>query len=217
VKDFRVLIISENPETIQFALEEEYRVSLSRGDVHGKPDLIVLDLSGDLHDEVFAPCDALRQRKDTKYTPILVLSESVDPEFRAKALFAGADGYIQKPFNENELLAHVHARLRTVRLDSNKIECGNLVLNVDNQEVLIDGKLVGISTLEFQLLHYFAANVGRLVTRKALLDALWRDSIVSERTIDAHMAILRKKLADFSYRFQTVYGSGYRLKEAPEK
>jgi DNA-binding response OmpR family regulator len=213
LRNCRLLIISEKPQTIQFVLGEEYKVSTSHDEIIGKPDLIVLDLN----DDDLARCELLRRTPDTRDTPILVVGESADPEFRAKALFVGADSYIQKPFNEIELLAHVHARLRASQHFPQKIECGNLVLNVDNQEVLINGKLVGISTLEFHLLHYFTKNIGRLVTRKALLDALWRDSIVSERTVDAHMAILRKKLAHFSHEFQTVYGSGYRLKETPEK
>jgi DNA-binding response OmpR family regulator len=205
----KIAIVSDNADEIRFLLKGEYDVQIMP---HGSPvhsgDLILIDVRGD----DFSLCERLRAERRTSHTPILVLGEHSDPESRARAFTAGADGYVQKPLHENELFAQIRARLRNLKGPGGPLHCGNLSLDVDSQEAMLANQLLNISTLEFRIVHYFISNIGRLITRKALLDALWKDNQVSERTIDAHMAILRKKLGGFDHEFQTVYGSGYRLK-----
>lgn len=98
---------------------------------------------------------------------------------------------------------------------SSILECGNLKLNLNNLEVTIAEEIIPISVLEFSLLLYFVQNQDRLLTREQILKAVWRDTVVSFRTVDTHMVSLRKKLSKFDHGFTTVYAGGYLLKRNP--
>jgi DNA-binding response OmpR family regulator len=92
-------------------------------------------------------------------------------------------------------------------------EIGNLKLNPATREVQIDGREVKLTALEADLLQYFMARVGKVVQRKELLGSLWPDTVVTHRTVDTHVANLRKKITGFDHEFESIHGSGYRLKQ----
>jgi DNA-binding response OmpR family regulator len=80
-------------------------------------------------------------------------------------------------------------------------------------EAAIEGKALQLSVLEFELLKCFVQNKDRVMSRERILEAVWRDSVVSDRTVDTHIVSLRKRLAGFDHQLATVYGAGYILKK----
>jgi DNA-binding response OmpR family regulator len=179
-----------------------------------QPDLILLDL--------FMPgmcgnstCETLRKSQDTQHIPIIIITGGTELDPRVRVLTAGADDIITKPYEIRELMARVHSKMRRIeeRAGTSKtLQCGNLVLDLQKLEVTIEGRTIPISVLEFNLLRFFIENVDRVVSRQNILDSVWKESVVSDRTVDTHMASLRRKLAGFDHNFKTVYSAGYILK-----
>ncbi|MBN8541320.1 MAG: response regulator transcription factor [Deltaproteobacteria bacterium] len=222
----RILVIDDDPGILDF-IEEllSFRFQiLKAGDAStglqladtGKPDLIILDLglekqSG--HDL----CRVLRARPETKHIPILIYTGADDIENVTQAFDFGADDYVIKGARPRELVARVVAKIRRLeeQVDEPDIMvCGNLTLNAARLEATVEHKTVPLSVLEFNLLRFFVLNKDRVVSRQQILEGVWKDAVVSNRTIDTHMVYLRKKLAGFSHILATVYGAGYILREA---
>ena len=222
----RILVIDDDPgildfieELLSFRFQILKAVDASTGlqlaDT-GKPDLIILDLglekqSG--HDI----CRVLRARPETKHIPILIYTGSDDIDNVTKAFDFGADDYVIKSARPRELVARVVAKIRRLEEQVDEpdvMTCGNLTLNAARLEATVEGKTIPLSVLEFNLLRFFVLNKDRVVSRQQILEGVWKDAVVSNRTIDTHMVYLRKKLAGFSHSLATVYGAGYILREA---
>ena len=134
-----------------------------------------------------------------------------------KALDAGADDYVIKPFD----VAQVEARLRAVLRRSSTDEpepaltVGDLVVDAQSREVLLEGRRIELSRKEFDLLHVLASNVGRVVTKRELLAEVWRQPYGgAERTVDVHLSWLRRKLGESAAEpryLHSVRGVGVRL------
>lgn len=161
--------------------------------------------------------DILRELRNARPTvPVIILSARGEENDRVAGLRLGADDYVVKPFNVNELLARVEAVLRRSPSRPSDIE----ILKIADGEVdfarceirFADGQRVELSTRERELLRYFARHAGRAVPRDEILANVWQiDSRgVSTRTIDMHVARLREKLRDESV-LVTVRGKGYML------
>jgi two-component system alkaline phosphatase synthesis response regulator PhoP len=190
--------------------EEGYRMARAE-----TPDVILLDLVMPRLDGV-ETCALLRTHEATRHIPIIVLTGSSDFELQLKAFDLGADDLLQKPFRPRELLARISTKLK--RLDESKrpssiIQCGDLEMDLDRFECRVNGDLVMLSVLEFNLLRYFVENINRVLSRETILQAVWRDAVVTDRTVDTHMTSLRKKIQNSSLGFVTLYGAGYVLKE----
>jgi DNA-binding response OmpR family regulator len=200
---------------IKIAASGEEGVRLARTHL---PDLILLDLLMPGMDGTLT-CKTLRLSDLTRHIPIIIITSSCELDPKVDAFMNGADDMIQKPFEQRELLARIHSKMR--RLDERKgtpshaIECGNLTLNPVSLEVTINGNVIPISVLEFNLLRFFLENPDRVVSRDQILAAVWKDAIVSDRTVDTHMASLRRKLTQFNHTFRTIYSAGYILKKKP--
>lgn len=189
------------------------REALQRG-MQDSPDLILLDLS---IPEVAGTevCRTLRGHPKTASIPIIMVTAHGSPESRVHGLDTGADDYVVKPFHGGELLARIRARLREVevrREASLPTGVGNLRLSTDLREATIEGRSVRLTRIECDLLTYFMSRLNRVVERRQLLGDLWPDSVVSERTVDTHMANLRRKIQGFDHQLDTVHGSGYVLR-----
>jgi DNA-binding response OmpR family regulator len=182
------------------------------------PDLILLDLR---LPDAFGT-DLLRAwRADpaTAGVPVIVVSALGDEQTVVQALNLGADDYVTKPFRTGELLARVGSALRRRNPGletAPPVAFGSIVLDPTAREVRVDGNLVEFTRSEFDLLAYFVANAGRVLTRKQLCEqALGSGGSILERTIDAHIRTIRRKLADQGRCIVTVWGVGYRLVNAP--
>jgi len=181
------------------------------------PDLIILDIKLNEANGLDL-CHLLRENVTTRKTPILIYSGSDDIEYLTAAFDRGADDYIAKTVRPRELIARVSAKLRgnvSAKGNSGCLRCGNLEIDENKIEARINGHPLQLSILEFNLLKYFVLNRERVVSRTQILEGVWKDSVVSNRTIDTHMVYLRKKLAGFDHVLATVYGAGYILREAP--
>lgn len=179
---------------------------LAAVDRHG-PRIVILDVGlPDL--DGFDVCRRIRRDRST---PILILTARDEEVDRIVGLELGADDYMAKPFSPRELIARVRAILRRVEPESPPVlSLGDVVVDRRARAVTVDGEPVSLRTLEFELLAVLAEQPGRVVTRDELLERVWGTTFPGgTRTIDVHVAQLRKKLQRPNL-IATVRGSGYR-------
>lgn len=220
----KVLIVDDDLENLQVVadmLRSEFQpFTASNGRegilaaVREQPDLILLDVNMPEMDG-FDVCRRLREQPATRQIPIIMLTTASSLDSRVKGLDLGADDYITKPFQIRELRARIHARVRRHEMDRKEesmVELGNLKLDSKSFQVWVEGANVKLTRIEFELLRYFIEHANTVVDRQKLLGDLWPDAVVTNRTVDTHVANLRKKIKGFSYPLETIYGSGYILK-----
>jgi two-component system KDP operon response regulator KdpE len=180
------------------------------------PDAVVLDLV--LPDG--SGVEVCKEIRDWSSLPILVLSAVGDEREKVRALDAGADDYITKPFGTEELLARLRAVLRRATDEDSEpaIAVGDLVVDMAARRVTRAGEEVHLTPIEFDLLKTLARDRGKLVTHRALLKAVWGPAYETEtHYLRVHFAHLRAKLepepSDPRY-IVTDPGVGYRLRDA---
>ncbi|MFD5946387.1 response regulator transcription factor [Streptomyces collinus] len=191
------------------------RAALERARSTG-PDLIVLDVMLPLVDGLDV-CRILRS--EACEVPILLLTARSTEEDMLLGLDLGADDYLTKPYSPRELTARVRALLRRSRkggaAGSEVLRVGAVELDTARFEVRVAGSPVALTSKEFSILEALAREPGRVFTRAQIIErAFGFDSDVLERTVDAHVRNLRRKLGDDPARprhLETVYGRGYRL------
>ncbi|MBD2183990.1 response regulator [Planktothrix sp. FACHB-1355] len=180
-------------------------------------DLILLDLMLPKLDGI-SFCKRRRQQGDR--TPILLLTAQEAITSKVAALDAGADDYIVKPFNMEELLARMRALLRRgSAIALPVLEWGSLRLDPSNCEVTYAGQHLHLTAKEYGLLELFLRNNHRIFSQSAILDHLWSfDEPPTENAVRAHIKCLRSKLkkAGAPELIETIYGLGYRLKSTEE-
>ncbi|NMA60694.1 MAG: response regulator transcription factor [Firmicutes bacterium] len=179
-----------------------------------RPDLIVLDLMLPGKDGY----DVCKEIRRTSNVPIIMLTAKETELERVLGLELGADDYITKPFSPLELVARIKAVLRRASgqetHDENEYRVGNIFLQVDTREVKVHDKNVDLTRKEFDLLHIFMQNVGKVLTREVLLQKVWGYEYEGEtRTVDVHIRHLRRKLGpEGETRIETIHGVGYKLR-----
>ncbi len=186
------------------------------------PDLVLLDIM--LPDvDGFEVCKKLRADDRLKDLPVIFLTAKGEEIDRVLGLEIGADDYVVKPFSPRELVARVRAVLRRRERPVEKhdvVEAAGLRLDSRTQEVIVRGRAVELSALEFKLLHYLASHPRQVFNRERLLDEVWgRDRFVTPRTVDVHIRRVREKIEEQPDRpryLQTVRGSGYRFSLEPD-
>jgi two-component system alkaline phosphatase synthesis response regulator PhoP len=182
-------------------------------------DLIVLDVMLPSRDG-FDVCRGIRQAG--LITPILMLTALGQTADKVKGLKIGADDYVTKPFNMQELMARVEALLRRAPtrppVQQDLYTFGNVQVDLRGTEATRDGKPVNLSAREFQLLRYFLEHAGATLSREDLLKHVWGYSEETfTRTVDVHVAGLRQKLEPEPRQpryFLTVQGVGYKFRPA---
>ncbi|HAE58720.1 MAG TPA: DNA-binding response regulator [Anaerolineae bacterium] len=178
-----------------------------------KPALMVLDVMLPGMDG-FEVCRRLRAANNQ--VPIIMLTARDEDIDKILGLELGADDYLTKPFNPRELVARVKSILRRLDKagvsDSAPLRLADLVIDPARREVSLDGLPVELRTQEFELLHILAQNRGLVLTREKLLEKAWGfDFYGQTRTVDVHIAHLRRKLAASQVKIETVTGVGYKL------
>ena len=184
----------------------------------GHYDVIVLDLNlPDMDGQEV--CRALRKAGIT--SPLLVLTGIVEPDTKVSLFQAGADDYVTKPFNINELNARLLALLRRGHLDLEapyllKVDSLTLDRPAAMRHVERGGQRITLRRKEFDILEYLLRNRGRVVTRAMIMDSVWDASSDSwNNTVDVHIKCLRDKV-DRPFQRQlisTAYGVGYTITE----
>ena len=178
-------------------------------------DLILLDLVLPDGDGLEC-CARIRQRHRM---PIVILSTKRQLGDRVAGLDHGADDYIVKPFEPEEIVARVRAQLRRAqqlsREDGAVIHAGRLTIDVALQDALVDGRPAGLTQKEFQLLHLLAARAGKAVSRDFLVEQLWAaDELASDKNVAVYIRRIRQKIEkdpEAPEILLTVRGYGYRV------
>ena len=180
------------------------------------PDLVITDLSMPNMDGLQL-CERLRAKSQI---PIIVLSVKGEERTKVRALDAGADDYVTKPFGMNELLARVRATLRRVPApakpsNGGTIEAGDFHIDLDAHSVRIKGQEIHLTPKEFDLLTYLARHPGKVITHRALLSAVWGpNSTEQPEYLRVFVGQLRKKIepeASSRRYIQTEPWVGYRF------
>ena len=179
------------------------------------PALVVLDVMLPKLDG-FEVCKRLRQQDNP--VAILMLTARDDDVDKIIGLELGADDYLTKPFNPRELVARVKAILRrgrearTVKPDAAPIQIGDLTIDPAAREARLGTRTLDLRTQEFDLLLTLAESRGRVLTREKLLQQAWGfDFYGQTRTVDVHVAHLRRKLEGSDVKIETITGVGYKL------
>ena len=187
-------------------------VSLARS---WHPHIILMDIMMPQMDGIHA-CEVLRGDETTRHIPVLMLTAMNTSQDRIKAFNLGADDFISKPFEVEELLSRLKSKLRRGKelrnIPPELVNIGNLILDVRSREVKISESLIDLSPAEYGILQLLLARQGEVVSRKEIMNEVWEDGKKSDRLIDAHVTSLRKKISPFTGEIQTVYGEGYRIK-----
>ncbi len=178
--------------------------------INGAYDLLILDVMLPALDG-FAVLEQLRHRKDL---PVIMLTARVQQQDRIQGLNAGADDYLPKPFDPDELLARVRAVLRRTdsapRQENDAVTIGTLRIDMGAREVWNAGKLVDLTSMEFDLLDMLVRSAGRVVSRDEITAALFeREATPYDRFLDVHISHLRKKLLNGRKLIRTIRGVGY--------
>lgn len=179
-----------------------------------KPDIMVLDLMLPGLDGLDV-CRRIRKENDI---PIIMLTARDEESDRLVGLEIGADDYVTKPFSPKEVVARAKAILRRVNKDivhSELIKAGTLMIDLERHEVTQNGQLIEVTPTEFKIIELLAANAGKVYSRLQIVEQTQGYSFEGyERTIDAHIKNLRRKIEinpkEPQY-IQTIYGVGYKF------
>ena len=197
---FNVEWITNGADIFEYAMYSEYDILIL--------DWMMPNVSG---------LEACRQLREAGYERAIIMLTAKDTvEDRVMGLDAGADDYLIKPFEFDELLARLRAlgRRSTQKIQQEVIEIGDFTLNRTTKVLMRKDQVIQLSPREFQIFDLLAQNLGVVVPRDIILDRIWgleRD--ITSNNIDSYMKILRKKLQDVDGRIaiKTVRGIGYRL------
>lgn len=198
----------------QFLEAEQYAVSLAKDGKEGFEkamtqdiDLLILDINLPGMDG-YVICSMLRQNR--KNMPILMLTARAKQQEIVHGLNIGADDYLPKPFDLDELLARVRALLRRQSEQKDpSLMIGNITIDTNTHEVTRDGNKVALAPKEYALLEFLLRNKGTAQERPRIIEHVWggRDELMFSQTVDVHVAYLRRKLGKEVIR--TVPGKGY--------
>lgn len=198
---FSTIIASDGEEAVRFAETE-------------KPDLMLLDIMLPKMDG----WQVCREIRKTSELPIIMLTAKGETFDKVLGLELGADDYVSKPFDTKEVVARVKAVLRRTTTDINRdvkeVRFDNLVINLTNYELIVNGVSVDTPPKELELVYHLASNPNRVYTRDQLLDEVWGfDYYGDSRTVDVHVKRLREKLEGVSteWSLKTVWGVGYKF------
>ncbi len=198
---------------VHVAEDGEKGLELAKGE---KPDLIILDIMLPVLDG-YEVCKKLRMEGDT--TPIIMLTVKDKEVDKVLGLELGADDYVTKPFSFRELTARVKAVFRRTEEQVKNLTVyrfGNIELDFEKYEAKKAGQKLDLTTLEFHMMQLFIRSKGKVVSRDDFLDKIWGEGniSVSYRTVDSHIANIRKKIEDDPADPQhilSIRGVGYKF------
>lgn len=221
-----VLLVEDEPaqrEVLAYNLEAEgYTVRQAQNGeeamlliAEAVPDLIILDWMMPLMSGIEV-CRQVKTRPETRAIPVIMLSARSEEVDAVRGLDTGADDYVIKPYNLRELMARVRSQLRRARPAVTGVVLGfdDITLNAETHRVMRGTREVKLGPTEYRLLVTFMEKPGRVFSRDQLLDLVWgRDIYVDARTVDVHIARLRKVLTGQGGAdpIRTVRGTGYSL------
>lgn len=221
---YKILVIEDDKDyqfLIQTVLSSEFQVIVTDNGKEGfdlakthRPDLILLDINlGEM--DGFEICHMLKGCKDTATLPIIFLSSRSDSHSKIMGFDLGAEDYVSKPFDGEELKARIKVRIKqhsAIKEAATTFELKGLKIDFIGHRVFIDNKEVFFSALEFKLLSYFVRHPDRVLSREMILSNVWgNDTFVTDRVVDSHIRSIRKRLGPYKDHIQSIYGEGYRF------
>ena len=223
----KILVVDDEPDAVElvsFNLKAagfevvtaaDGAEALKRAKEH-QPDLLVLDVMLPEVDGLEV-CKIIRRDPAVAHIPIIMLTAKAAEIDRVLGLELGADDYVTKPFSPRELVLRIRKILDRGKVPeekSDRIEIGDLTIDVPRHMVSASGKRVELTATEFKLLTTLAQRKGRVQSREQLLQDVWEyDNLIDTRTVDTHMRRLREKLGKAAKYLDTVRGVGYRFVE----
>ncbi len=203
--EFAIEAAHDGPRGLARALEGQY-------------DLVILDVMLPVLDGF----ELLKQIRRRSSVPVILLTARTAQTDRIAGLNAGADDYLPKPFGPEELLARMRAVLRRAgqgTAPSEVAEAGGVRVDSQTREVWVEGEIVDLTAIEFDILDFLVRSAGRAVSRNELAAVLYqRESTPYERSLDVHISHLRKKLERGDrVQIRTVRGVGYFFAASPEE
>ena len=217
----KILVIEDEPRVSDFvssALKEfGYEVVVANTGRNGLAELLNSDFDVTVLDIMLPDIDGFtvlsEARKSGLRSPILMLSARGAVEDRVRGLDIGADDYLAKPFELNELLARVRALLRRPQSDLGWLTVGDLTLEPLSRTVRRGHRHIDLTAREFALLELLMRNRGRVVSRSEIMDAVWSDPDASSNVIPVYINYLRAKIehGNDSQLIHTARGVGYVL------
>ena len=183
-----------------------------------RPDLVLLDVMLPRRSGI----DVCRQIRQTSTVPIILVTAKSSEIDTVVGLEVGADDYVAQPYRVRELVARIRALLRRTTMDaapsdgasSSSVTVGDVTLDPDAHRVVVRGEDVALPLKEFEVLHLFLLNAGRVLTRETIIDRVWGlDHVGDGKTLDVHVKRLRSKVEDDPARptrIVTIRGLGYR-------
>jgi DNA-binding response OmpR family regulator len=201
----RTYLTKEGFDVVEAANGEQALDLLRAGNV----DLVLVDVMLPQVDGF----EVVRRIRVRSAVPIILLTARGEETHRVTGLELGADDYVVKPFSAPEVIARVRAHLRRSRgfEESDQVlRSGTIELDPASRRCSVDGRMVELTRREFDLLRALLGYPGRVLTREQLLDAAWGTTYVSPKTVDVHIAALRRKLGE-ALQVSSLRGVGYRL------
>jgi two-component system alkaline phosphatase synthesis response regulator PhoP len=220
----KILVIEDNADTrrfLQVMLGREYQVICASNGLEGIekakkeiPHLILMDvvmptLNG------YDTCKQLRSDTTTASIPIIFLSGKNTSTEVTYGLSMGADDYLPKPFDHQELLLRIKSRLDRLSTAVDVVRVGKLEIKTADRQVQYLNRPIELTLTEFDLLRLLALRHGTIVSREDIMKEIWKNSTdkTKERTIDVHVRSIRKKIPEMENHIDSIYGVGYLYKE----
>lgn len=222
----KILVVDDDPAIrnliVRFLSHKNYQMyaadngksALEAFEKHN-PDLVILDIN--LPDSIgFNLCEQMQSRTDVF---ILMLTNRMDSSDKKEGFLKGADDFLTKPFDLEEIECRIKAilkRKRTVTpMEKQPLVFRSLVIDPERRKVTVNNDSIGLTALEFDLLHFLASHPGRVWRRAELIQQVWDyDHVGDERVVDVHIGQIRKKIeldASEPSLIQTVRGVGYKF------
>jgi DNA-binding response OmpR family regulator len=215
IRDLLALYLRKEGFILSFAIDGEEGLSKARSE---KPALILLDILLPGRDGLEVLRE-IRADREIARTPVIMLTAKGDETDRIVGLELGADDYVPKPFSPREVAARVKAIFRrslprTVPTEEGIYRKGELQLDVARHEVRYRDRIVVLTSKEFRILKVLMASEGKVLSRESILDRAWGERThVLDRTVDVHIAKLRRKIPLLAKAIETVKDTGYKLRE----
>ena len=217
----KILIVDDEEDILEFLsynlIKDGFEILTANNGAKGlalakkhKPDLVILDVMMPEMDGVDV-CQRIRELPELDETLVLFLSARAEDYSELAGFSAGADDYITKPIKPKLRISRVNAILRRKSRNKavNKIEVGGIEIDQEKHTISCNGEFISLARKEFKLLFYLMTIPAKVFTRKEIINEVWKDAIVGDRTIDVHIRKIREKIGD--NHIKTVKGVGYKF------
>lgn len=217
----KILLVDDEEDILEFLsynlIKDGFEILTANNGAKGlalakkhKPDLVILDVMMPEMDGVDV-CQRIRELPELDETLVLFLSARAEDYSELAGFSAGADDYITKPIKPKLLISRVKAILRRKSRNKavNNIKVGGIEIDQEKHTISCNGEFISLARKEFKLLFYLMTIPAKVFTRNEIINEVWKDAIVGDRTIDVHIRKIREKIGD--NHIKTVKGVGYKF------